>query len=375
MKKLLSYLISESFIDHSIIPVVEKIINNQRINEPDAMALFKFGDLGILGLMADYINQLKNGKTVYYNQNIHIEPTNICVNQCRFCSYSRKKNQHGSFELSPEEIINKIAQFIGHGITEVHIVGGVHPDHDLFYYAELIKKIKIHFPDIFIKAFTAVELDYMIKKSGLTLKDGLILLQSNGLDAIPGGGAEIFNPQVRNKICPEKMDGQRWLEIHQTAHHLSIPTNATMLYGHFESYEDRIEHLLKIRNMQDLTNGFQVFIPLKYRNSNNNMSQLGEISVTEDLKNYAVSRIFLDNIQHIKAYWPMLGIDTAQTALHFGVNDLDGTVLNSTKIYSMAGMEHLKPKTPDEIEHIITQAKRTPIERNTLYQTHKKTIL
>ncbi len=375
MEKHLSYFISESIIDQDIIPVVEKIINNQRINEKDAMVLYQSVDLGILGLMADYMNQKKNGKTVYYNKNIHVEPTNICINQCRFCSYSRKKNEPGCFELTTKEIINKIAQFIDHGITEVHIVGGVHPDHDLFYYAGILKKIKTHFPGIFIKAFTAVELDYMIGKSGLTLKAGLIHLKDNGLDAIPGGGAEIFNPIVRNKICPEKTDTARWLEIHQVAHQLNIPSNATMLYGHIESYEDRIEHLSMIRNLQDLTNGFQVFIPLKYRKSNNKMSQTGEVPIIEDLKNYAISRIFLDNFQHVKAYWPMLGIDTAQITLHFGVNDLDGTVLNSTKIYSMTGMEYLKPKTPGEIEHIIKQSNRIPIERDTLYKSLKKTII
>ena len=253
----------------------------------------------------------------------------------------KKKDEKG-WELSTDEIQEKIESQIENKITEVHIVGGVHPEWDISYYANLMKRIKTKFPQLHIKAFTAVELHHFIKRAGMEYKEGLQYLKQHGLDSIPGGGAEIFDEEVRNKICPKKPSGNIWLEVHKVAHSLGIPTNATILYGHLETYKHRIDHLNQLRELQDKTKGFNAFIPLKYKNKNNEMSGITEVSVIEDLKNYAISRIFLDNFQHIKAYWPMIGKSLAQIALSFGVDDLDGTINDSTKIYSRAGSEEKK---------------------------------
>ena len=254
------------------------------------------------------------------------------------------------------------------------MVGGVHPKRGLEYYENLIQKIRNRRPELFIKAFTAVELDYMFRKSAVSVEEGLRRLKMAGLDAIPGGGAEIFDEELRRKICPDKTDGATWLAIHESAHQLGIPTNATMLYGHLESYEQRIDHMERIRSLQQRSGGFQVFIPLKYRKENNSMTEIGEVSAIEDLKNYAVCRIFLDNIPHIKAYWPMIGREMASLALSFGVDDLDGTIEDTTRIYSMAGADDQNPAmSAAELSHLILQAGFTPVERDTLYN-HLKTI-
>ena len=253
-------------------------------------------------------------------------------------------------------------------MTEIHIVGGVHPSHDLHYYGRLIQKIKLHRPSLHIKAFSAIELDYMIKLSDMTLEDGLYQLKNYGLDSIPGGGAEIFDEKLREKICNEKTSSELWLRIHETAHWLGIPSNATMLYGHTETYAHRIDHMNRLRLLQEKTGGFNAFIPLKYKKANNSLGYLSEVSLAEDLRNYAVSRIFLDNIPHIKAYWPMTGKTAAQLSLSFGTDDLDGTIDDTTKIYSMAGSEEKNPSmTVDEICKLILEAGFQPVERDSLY--------
>jgi aminodeoxyfutalosine synthase len=253
-------------------------------------------------------------------------------------------------------------------ITEVHIVGGVHPDRDLHYYGNMIKAIKEHRPGLHIKAFTAIELDYMIRKSGLSLNEGLAALKEYGLDSIPGGGAEIFDESVRKVICGTKSDGKLWLEIHRAAHLLGIPSNATILYGHVENYGHRIDHLERLRTLQDETGGFNAFIPLKFKNKNNELSWVKEATVVEDLRNYAVSRIYLDNIPHLKAYWPMIGKEVAALSLEFGVDDLDGTINDSTKIYSMAGAEDITPAMSSSgLQDLIIRAGRIPVERDSLY--------
>jgi aminodeoxyfutalosine synthase len=268
--------------------------------------------------------------------------------------------------MTTEQMLNMIKNH--NNITEVHIVGGVHPKMDLYYFANLLKEIKALRPDLHIKAFTAVELEYMFRKAKVSYKEGLTLLKTSGLDSLPGGGAEIFAEEIRMQICKDKCTSQQWLDIHETAHSLGIPSNATMLYGHIESYEHRIDHMERLRNLQDKTGGFNCFIPLKFRNANNQMSHIAEVSITEDLRNYAVSRVYLDNFPHLKAYWPMIGKNTAQLSLQFGVDDLDGTINDSTKIYSMAGAEEQNPSmTIQQIIHLIRQAGRTPVERNTLY--------
>jgi aminodeoxyfutalosine synthase len=257
-------------------------------------------------------------------------------------------------------------------VTEVHIVGGVHPKMNLEFFCELLQKIKQHRPELHIKGFTAVELDYMFRKAKLSVKEGMKKLHEAGLDSLPGGGAEIFHPEIRQQICDDKVDADGWLHIHEAAHNLGMHSNATMLYGHIEKYEHRIDHMRRLRELQDRTHGFNTFIPLKFRNKDNDMSNVPESSIVEDMKMYAVARIYLDNFPHMKAYWPMLGRQNAQLTLSFGVNDIDGTIDDSTKIYSMAGSEEQNPAmTTEELVTLIKQVKRSPVERDTLYNVVK----
>jgi len=350
-------------------PIASKVIAAQRITTEEALALFGEADLPLLGLLASITRKRLNGNYAYYNRNFHIEPTNICVYNCKFCSYHKAVGESGYWDYTIEEMLNIVKRFDNKEVTEVHIVGGVHPQHDLYYYIDLIKRIKTHRPDLHIKAFSAIELDYMVRKAGLSIEKGLSLLKEAGLGSIPGGGAEIFDEEIRTKICGEKSSSTIWLEIHKTAHQLGIPSNATMLYGHVENYSHRVDHLNRLRDLQDSTNGFNAFIPLKYKSGNNSMSVLGEVGIIEDLRNYAVSRIFLDNIPHIKAYWPMTGKEVAQISLSFGADDLDGTIDDTTKIYSMAGSEEKNPAmTSDEIERMVIEAGYIPVERDSLYR-------
>lgn len=354
--------------------VAEKIENQVRITPEEGLMLFEKGSLATLGAMANFIRERKHGNYTYFNRNFHIEPTNVCVFSCKFCSYSRlySKREEG-WELSIDEMLDKVKAYDGQPITEVHIVGGVHPKMDIHFFAELLKKIKAHRPDLHIKGFTAVELDYMFRKAKLSRLEGMKLLNNAGLDSLPGGGAEIFNAEVREQICADKVDAAGWLDIHATAHQLGMHSNATMLYGHLEKYEHRIDHMEQLRSMQDKTKGFNTFIPLKFRNHDNEMSHIPEVSAIEDMKVYAISRIYLDNFNHIKAYWPMLGREQAQLTLSFGVNDIDGTIDDSTKIYSMAGSEEQTPSmTTEELVALIKQVGREAVERDTLYNIVKK---
>jgi aminodeoxyfutalosine synthase len=265
-------------------------------------------------------------------------------------------------------MVDKVKSYDGQPITEVHVVGGVHPKMDVHFFAELLRRIKAHRPDLHIKGFTAVELDYMFRKARLTREEGLGLLHEAGLDSLPGGGAEIFDPSVREQICADKVDADGWLDIHATAHRLGMHSNATLLYGHVENYGHRIDHMERLRRQQDETGGFNTFIPLKFRNRDNEMSHIPEVSLIEDLKMYAVARIYMDNFPHLKAYWPMLGRQQAQLTLSFGVNDIDGTIDDSTRIYSMAGSEEQSPTmNTSELVNLIRQAGRLPVERDTLY--------
>jgi aminodeoxyfutalosine synthase len=350
--------------------IAETIFEGKRISVKDGITLYKEGELGFLGVLANYVREKKNRNYAYFNRNIHIEPTNLCVFDCKFCSYSRLLKQKGdadSWEMDAEQMLAAVKNH-DQNITEVHIVGGVHPKMDLHYFAGVLKKIKSFGQHLHIKAFTAVELEYMFRKAKVSYSVGLKILKDNGLDSIPGGGAEIFDNEIRKQVCDDKCTSEQWLELHETAHRLGIPSNATMLYGHIESFEHRIDHMERLRKLQDETGGFNCFIPLKFRNSNNQMSHIREVSVIEDLRNYAVSRLFMDNIAHIKAYWPMIGQNTARLSLQFGVDDLDGTINDSTKIYSMAGAEDQNPSlTTTEIIALIQQAGRLPAERDTLY--------
>lgn len=348
--------------------IADKISAGLRISTDEGLFLFKNAELSSLALLSGIVRKRFNKNYAFFNRNFHIEPTNKCIYNCRFCSYHKPAGDPQSWEYSYDQILETLKRFDNKDVTEVHIVGGVHPDHDINYYANLLQKIRIHRPGIHIKAFSAIEIDYMTTKAGLTISEGLKLLKDCGLDSIPGGGAEIFDEEVRRITCPEKTSPEKWLEIHETAHNLGIPSNATMLYGHLENYKHRIEHMAQIRELQDRTGGFNAFIPLKYKKANNKMSYLGEVSMMEDLKNYAVTRIFLDNVPHIKAYWPMIGKETAQISLLFGTDDLDGTIDDTTKIYSMAGSEEKNPEmTTDEVCKLVSDAGFIPVERDSLY--------
>ena len=292
---------------------------------------------------------------------------------CAFCSYSRLyAHKEEGWELSIDQMLDIVKTYDGKPITEVHIVGGVHPKMNMAYFIELMQKIKKHRPELHVKAFTAVELDYMFRKAKLTVEEGMKQLHAAGLDSLPGGGAEIFAPEIRERICEDKVDANGWLAIHEAAHDLGMHSNATMLYGHIEKFEHRIDHMRRLRELQDKTHGFNTFIPLKFRNRDNAMSNVPESTITEDMRLYAIARIYLDNFPHLKAYWPMLGRQNAQLSLSFGVNDIDGTIDDSTKIYSMAGSEEQTPAmSTGELVALIKQVKRQPIERDTLYNVVK----
>ena len=367
--KDLNYMITHSSIAIELKVIAQKVIDHERINLEDGLLLYNKADFGFLGVLANFIREEKHGRFTYFNRNFHIEPTNICVFDCKFCSYSRLlKQKEEGWEKSEEEILNMVRSYQDKPITEVHIVGGVHPKMGLEYFAQLIKKIREIRPDIHVKAFTAVELEYMCRKAKVSYREGLQILKDHGQDSLPGGGAEIFDEKIRAEICHDKCSSSQWLEIHETAHQIGLPSNATMLYGHIENYGHRVDHMNRLRKLQDKTGGFNTFIPLKFRNKDNQMCHLSEVSVIEDLKNYAIARIFMDNFSHIKAYWPMIGRATTQLSLNFGVDDIDGTIDDSTKIYSMAGAEDQSPKlSTRQLVEMIKQVGKHPIERDTLY--------
>ncbi len=364
----ISTILSEKNLDSDFRNIAQKVINKDRINFTEGVRLFD-ADLSFLGILANYIRQERHGDKTYFNRNIHIEPTNICVFDCKFCAYSRLlKHKQEGWKASEEDILNQVREYKDQPITEVHIVGGVHPKMGLHYFASLIQKVKQIRPDIHVKAFTAVELEYMCRKAKVSYKDGLAILKEHGQDSLPGGGAEIFDEQIRAEICNDKCTSDQWLEIHEAAHSLGMPSNATMLYGHLEEPKHLIDHMERLRSLQDKTGGFNTFIPLKFRNGNNQMSHIEEVSVIDDLKVYAISRIYMDNFPHLKAYWPMIGRDTAQLSLGFGVNDIDGTIDDTTKIYSMAGAEEQTPAlSTEQLVGLIKAVGKHPIERDTLY--------
>ena len=366
-------LLSASSLNSELKQIGQKVIQGQRISDNETLTLFEQGDLAFLGALANYVREQKNGNKVFFNRNFHIEPTNVCVFSCKFCSYSRSyTHREDGWELSMDQMLDMVKKYDGQPVTEVHIVGGVHPKMNIHFFAELLQKIKAHRPDLHIKGFTAVELDYMIRKAGMTYEEGLKYLHDAGLDSLPGGGSEIFDEQIRAEICGDKCSSEVWLDIHRTAHLSGMQSNATILYGHVESYSHRIDHMSRLRQLQDDTKGFNTFIPLKFRNKDNEMAHVAEVSLIEDLKNYAVSRIYLDNFNHVKAYWPMIGRQVAQMSLSYGVDDIDGTIDDSTKIYSMAGAEEKTPTlTTEQLCELILDASRIPVERDTLYNVIK----
>ncbi len=365
----LDILINSKSIDPAISAIAVKVKNGERISDQDCEMLFEKADLPSLGIMANEIRESKHGDNVYFNRNFHMEPTNVCLYTCTFCSYSRliKKRSEG-WEYSLDEMMDIVKSYDDQPVTEVHIVGGVLPQYDVPFYENLFRAIKEHRPELHVKALTPVEFHYIFKKAKISYEEGMKRMEEAGLDSMPGGGAEIFHPEIRDQIAGGKCTGDQWLRIHEIWHELGHRSNATMLYGHIESFAHRVHHLSELRKLQDKTGGFQTFIPLKFRNKGNEMSHVDESTVVEDLRNYAISRIYLDNFDHIKAYWPMIGRDTAQLSLAFGVDDLDGTIDDTTKIYSMAGSEEQNPSlTTQQLVQMIRRVGRLPIERDTLY--------
>jgi aminodeoxyfutalosine synthase len=349
--------------------IKDKVLSNKRLTRKDGIDLFKSHDLLALGRMASHAARKKNGNNVYFVQNMHINPTNICVNRCKFCAFSRSKGEPGAYEMSIDDILSK-ARSAEKGVREFHMVSGLHPDLPFAWYLDMLRALKAEFPKKHLKAFTAVEIDYLTKLSGLSLADTLIKLKEAGLGSLPGGGAEIFNPSVRNTLCAEKISGERWLTVIEAAHKAGLKTNATMLYGHIESVEDRVDHLLRLRELQDRTGGFQAFSPLSFHSQNTEIRKSAYTTGFDDLKTLAISRLMLDNFDHVKAYWVMLGEKIAQVSLSFGVDDLDGTVVEE-RITRAAGGTTDGSLTKDDIVHLIKEAGRTPVERDTVYNVVK----
>lgn len=362
-------VLNDPNLDADLKQIAQKVFADERISEEEGLVLFEKGELSYLGALANYIREKRHGNKTYFNRNFHMEPTNVCLYTCTFCSYSRliKKREEG-WEYTMEEMLDIVKKYDDEPVTEVHIVGGVLPQYDLQFYSDLFSAIKAHRPDLHVKALTPVEYHYIFKKGKVSYEEGMKMMKDAGLDSMPGGGAEIFHPEIRDQIAGGKCSGEQWLRIHEIWHELGGRSNATMLYGHIEEFKHRIHHLEELRKLQDKTGGFQTFIPLKFRNKGNQMSHVPESTVIEDLRNYAISRIYLDNFDHVKAYWPMIGRSTAQLSLAFGVDDIDGTIDDTTKIYTMAGSEEQNPAlSTEQLVNMIRRVGREPIERDTLY--------
>jgi aminodeoxyfutalosine synthase len=365
----LALILNDPDLPQALKSIAQKVQNQERITFDEGVYLYEHAELGYLGALANYVREQKHGDKTYFNRNFHLEPTNLCVYDCKFCSYSRLiKQKEEGWALTMEEMLDVVKKYDDEPVTEVHIVGGVLPQYDVAFYSALFTAIKKHRPELHVKALTPVEYHYIFKKAKIDYATGMKLMKEAGLESIPGGGAEIFHPEVRDLISKDKCTGEQWLAIHEEWHKLGMRSNATMLYGHIEKYEHRVDHMEQLRQLQDKTGGFQTFIPLKFRNQHNQMSNVPEVSVIEDLRNYAIARIYMDNFDHIKAYWAMISRQTAQLSLNFGVDDIDGTLDDTTKIYSMAGAEEQHPAmSTQDLVNLIKQVKRKPIERDTLY--------
>jgi aminodeoxyfutalosine synthase len=352
--------------DARLEPVATKVLAGDRLNAEDGLALYQSHDLLAVGWLANFVREKKHGNITYFNVNRHINPTNVCVAHCKLCAFGRSPDSPGAYTFALDEIYKRAGDGVAEGATEFHIVGGLHPDLPFEYYLTLIRGLKQRFPQVHLKAFTMVEVGYYARISKLSIRDTLLAMKNAGVDSLPGGGAEIFHPRVRKIICDHKVSGQRWLEIARTAHELGLRSNATMLYGHIETAEERVDHLLQLRATQDITHGFVTFIPLAFHPANTGLAHIPPPTGMDDLKAIAVSRLLLDNFDHIKAYWIMLTPRIAQVALRFGANDLDGTVVEE-KIYHDAGATTPEFMTRAELERLIRAAGRVPVERDTLY--------
>jgi aminodeoxyfutalosine synthase len=352
-------------MEASLQGIRDKVIAGERVSEEDALALFRSRDILAVGEIADIANRRRNGDRVYFIVNRHINPTNICVNRCRFCAFSKSKEEPLAYTMTMDEILVRAEEARSQNATELHIVGGLHPDLPFDFYLRMLTTLRERFPELHIQAFTAVEIDHFSRITGLSLGEVIRQLKEVGLGSLPGGGAEIFAPEIRNLICSEKISGDRWLEIMEEVHGAGLKSNATMLYGHVETLESRVDHMRRLRELQDKTGGFQSFIPLAFHPKNTEIAK-GYTTGIEDLLSLAVGRIFLDNFRHVKSFWIMVGPKVAQVSLHFGVNDIDGTVVEE-KITHAAGARAGQEMTVSELVTMIRQAGRIPVERDTLY--------
>jgi aminodeoxyfutalosine synthase len=353
--------------DQRLKPVADKVLAGERLSMDDGIALYRSPDLLAVGWLANHVREKRHGNITYYNVNRHINPTNVCVAHCKLCAFGRDPNAPGAYTFALEEIYQRAEQGVREGATEFHIVGGLHPDLTFDHYLELVRGLKQRCPSVHIKAFTMVEVHYFARIAKLSIEEVLHKMKEAGVDSCPGGGAEIFHPRVRRIICDHKTSGQMWLSTAKKTHQAGLRSNATMLYGHVETEEERVDHLVKLRELQDETHGFVAFIPLAFHPDNTALSYIPKPTGYADLRNIAVARLLLDNFDHIKAYWIMLSPSIAQIALRFGANDLDGTVVEE-KIYHDAGAKTSEFTPRAELERLIRAAGRVPVERDTLYR-------
>jgi aminodeoxyfutalosine synthase len=352
--------------DQRLKPIADRVLAGERLSFDDGVQLYRSPDLLAVGWLANHVREKKHGSVTYYNVNRHINPTNVCVAHCKLCAFGRDPNAPGAYTFALDEIYQRAEQGVREGATEFHIVGGLHPDLPFEYFLELIGGLKQRHPHVHLKAFTMVEVHYFARIAKLSIEETLKKMKAAGVDSCPGGGAEIFHPRVRRIICDHKVSGQMWLTLARKAHEAGLRSNATMLYGHVETEEERVDHLVKLRELQDVTHGFVAFIPLAFHPDNTALSHIPKTTGYLDLRNIAVSRLMLDNFEHIKAYWIMLTPSIAQIALRFGANDLDGTVVEE-KIYHDAGAKTSEFTPRNELERLIRAAGRVPVERDTLY--------
>ncbi len=353
--------------DPQLSSIADKVLAEQRLSFDDGVTLYRSPDILAVGWLANWVREKMHGDIAYFNVNRHINPTNVCVAACRLCAFGRKKDAPGAYTMALEEAWELAAQGYSEAVTEFHLVGGLHPDLHLEYFLDLIRGLKERFPKVHVKAFTMVEIAYLAKRSKLSIRETIEKLKAAGVDSMPGGGAEIFADRVRHIICDHKIDGGEWLETARIAHQLGMRSNATMLYGHVENDEDRVDHLLRLRGLQDETGGFQTFIPLAFHPDNTALDHLPKTSGLTDIRQIAVGRLMLDNFSHIKAYWQMMSAKIAQIALRFGADDIDGTVIEE-KIYHDAGAETPQGMRRADLVRLITEAGRVPVERDTLYR-------
>ncbi|MBZ5521716.1 MAG: aminofutalosine synthase MqnE [Acidobacteriia bacterium] len=358
--------------DARLQPIAEKVFARERLTLDDAVALYRSFDILAIGWLANHVRERMHGNVTYFNVNRHINPTNVCVAACRLCAFGRKKDSPGAYTMALEEAFETAASGYSEAVTEFHIVGGLHPDLPFQYYLDLISGLKERFPQVHLKALTMVEIAFLAKRGKLTIAETLQQLKNAGLDSLPGGGAEIFNERVRRVICDHKIDGDEWLDTARTAHKIGLKSNATMLYGHVENEEDRADHLIRLRNLQDETRGFQTFIPLAFHPANTPLQHLFPTTGMSDLKQIAIGRLVLDNFPHIKAYWQMMSAKIAQICLRFGADDIDGTVIEE-KIYHDAGATTPQGMRRSELMRLITEAGREPMERDTMYRPVTRT--